>query len=154
MVFHIGSDHRGYDLKEKLKGYLKDSGYEVVDDGPMALDPNDDYPKYASVVATQVSADTYGQTKGILICGSGAGVCVVANKFPGIRAGLISVPDQAYAAKEDDDINILCLASEFTDLQTAKMIIASWIQTPFSNEEKDKRRLREIAEIESSQKQG
>lgn len=154
MVFHIGSDHRGFDLKEKLKNYLKDSGYEVVDDGPATIDPNDDYPKYASVVASRVSADTYGQTKGILICGSGAGVCIVANKFSGIRAGLMFAPDQAYSAKEDDDINVLCLASDFTDEQAAKMIIASWIQTPFSNEEKDKRRLREITEIESLPKQG
>ncbi len=148
MVFHIGSDHRGFNLKEKIKDYLKNSGYEVIDEGAITLDGNDDYPKYASEVAAHVSADTYGQTKGILICGSGVGVCIVANKFAGIRAGLIATPDQAYSAKEDDDINILCLASDFTDEQTAKMIIASWSQTPFSNEERHVRRLREIDEIE------
>ena len=148
MVIYLGSDHRGFALKESVKEYLKQNGYEVVDLGALALDENDDYPDYAAAVAARVSSDAYGASRGIVICGSGIGVCVVANKYPNVRAGLVTSSDQAYLAKNDDDINVLCLASDFTEDMTAKMIVASWLQTAFSGDERHKRRLRKIQEIE------
>lgn len=152
MVIYLGSDHRGFALKESVKDYLKQSGYEVVDMGALSEVPDDDYPDYASAVASRVSSDAYGGSRGIVICGSGIGVCVVANKYPNIRAGLVASSDQAYAAKSDDDINVLCLASDFMEDSAAKMIIASWLQTAFSGEDRHKRRLRKIQEIEMALK--
>lgn len=148
MVIYIGGDHRGFALKESIKEYLKQNGYEVVDVGAQTFAPDDDYPDYAATVASRISSDAYGASKGIVVCGSGIGVCVVANKYPNVRAGLIASSDQAYVAKSDDDVNVLCLASDFTDDASAKMIVASWLQTAFSGEERHKRRLRKIQEIE------
>jgi len=153
MVIYIGGDHRGFALKESLKDYLKQNGYEVVDVGAASFEEGDDYPDYAAAVSARISSDAYGASRGIVICGSGVGVCIVANKYPNVRAGLVLNSDQAYLAKNDDDINVLCMASDFTDEASAKMIVASWLQTTFSGEERHKRRLRKIQEVEISLKE-
>jgi len=147
MLIYIGADHRGFQLKETLKKFLKDLGYEVVDIGNDKYDEQDDYPDFAKLVARAVSQDTVSR-RGILICASGVGVDVTANKFKGIRSALVSSPNQAYASRNDDDSNVLSLAADFLDEKTAQEIIKTWLATPFSNQERFERRLQKISEIE------
>ena len=147
MLIYIGADHRGFQLKETLKKFLKDQGYEVVDVGNEVYEKDDDYPDFAVLVGQVVSQDPSAR-RGILICGSGVGVDVVANKFKGIRSALVNNPDQAYLSRNDDDTNVLSLAAEFLDEETAKKILSTWLQTPFSNEGNHKRRLEKIRELE------
>lgn len=149
MIIYIGADHRGFNLKESLKAFLQDSGYTVVDSGNSVLDENDDYPDFAAKLAKEVSIDPDNR-KGILVCGSGVGVDVVANKFKNIRSGLISTSDQAYLSRNDDNTNILSLGADVIDEAMAKKILSVWLQTPFSEEEKHKRRIQKIKDIEAS----
>jgi ribose 5-phosphate isomerase B len=149
MIIYIAADHRGFNLKESLEVYLKDSGYTVVDSGNEVFDENDDYPDFASKLAKEVAIDPSNR-RGVLICGSGVGVDVVANKFKNIRSGLITTSDQAYLSRNDDDTNILSLGADVTDLETAKKILSVWLQTPFSGEEKHQRRIQKIKDIETS----
>lgn len=147
MLIYLGSDHRGFQLKEYIKALLKNMGYEVSDVGAFRYDTNDDYPDFASLVAERVSRD-HENSRGILICGSGVGMDVVANKFPMIRAALVANPDQAFDSRNDDDANILCLASNYADAEIIKKIVMSWLKTPFSREERHRRRINKIHEIE------
>ncbi len=148
MLIYIGADHRGFQLKETLKKYLKDQGYEVLDVGNDKYNENDDYPDFAKLTAQAVGQDPWNR-RGILICGSGVGVDIVANKFKGVRSALINNPNQAYLSRHDDDANILSLAAEFTDKEIAEQILKTWLTTPFSGEEHHKRRLDKIGEIEN-----
>ncbi|MDP3015165.1 MAG: RpiB/LacA/LacB family sugar-phosphate isomerase [bacterium] len=147
MLIYIGADHRGFELKETLKKSLKDQGYEVIDVGNEKYDENDDYPDFAKLVARAIGQDPWNR-RGILICGSGVGVDVVANRFKGVRSALVNNPDQAYLSRHDDNANILSLAAEFLDEETAKQILKTWLTTPFSNEEHHRRRLEKIAQLE------
>ena len=148
MLIYIGADHRGFKLKEYLKSILKNEGYEVVDVKP-ELEEGDDYPDVASNLAYQVSLNNTN-AKGILLCGSGAGVSIVANKFPHVRAALALNADQIYDAKSDEDINVLSISSDFTEPEVAKKILTTWLKTPFSEEERHKRRLKKISDLEGT----
>jgi len=143
MNLFIASDHRGFELKEKIKEFLSVEGHSVVDLGNHKYDKDDDYPDFAKEVAEKVSADPE-ETRGILLCGSGVGVDIVANKFQGVRSALAFSPDQIAMAKSDDDVNIISLPSEFLDEERTKEIINAWLNTKFSGEEKDKRRIGKI----------
>jgi len=146
MVIYFGADHRGFNLKEILKKQLGGS-YEVVDLGNKNLDEGDDYPDFAAQVANQVSADP-SNSKGVVICGSGAGVDVVANKFFGVRSVLGISPEQVKAARSDDDVNVLSIAANFTKDEEASAMLKVFLETEFSGEERYKRRLDKISEIE------
>jgi len=148
MLIYIGADHKGFQLKESLKKFLKDKGYEVVDVGNNHYDENDDYPDFAKLVARAISQDPFNR-RGILICGSGIGMDIVANKFKNVRSALVSNSDQAYLSRNDDDANVLSLAADFLDEEQAQKILTTWLVTPFSNKEHHKRRLEKITEIES-----
>lgn len=148
MLIYIGSDHQGFELKELIKRQLKQGGYEVIDMGNSSYDENDDYPIFAKKVAEKVSIDS-NNSRGILICGSGAGVDIVANKFPNIRSVVAINSDQASATRSDDDTNILSLAANYLEEEKLKDIVRVWLLTPFSGEERHKRRLKQISEIES-----
>ncbi len=148
MLIYIGADHRGYQLKERLKVFLKDQGYEIVDVGDEKYDEHDDYPDFASLVGRAISQDPLTR-KGIVICRSGAGVDIVANKFRGVRSVLAFNADQAYLSRNDDDTNVLALPAEFLTDEIAHKIIEVWLQTPFSNDENCKRRLDKIGELEN-----
>jgi len=128
---------------------LKNQGYEIIDAGNGNLDKGDDYPDFAKLVARAISQDPINR-RGILICGSGAGVDIVANKFDGVRSALATNVEQAKMSRSDDDTNILSLAAEFTNEESAKEILNVWLKTPFSGEEKHKRRLEKISEIEEN----
>lgn len=148
MIIYIGSDHQGFKTKELLREFLKEKGYGVVDVGNMQYDENDDYPDYAEAVARRVSRDIEN-SKGVLVCGSGIGVSIVANKFKNIRAALLFSPDHAFDAKNDDDANVLAIAAKYIDPTVAKKILVTWLETPFSGEERHRRRIQKISEIES-----
>ncbi len=148
MLIYIAADHRGFKLKEVIKNLVKDSGYQIVDLGAEIYDPTDDYPVYAAAVAQKISLE-YESARGILICGSGAGVDIVANKFKNVRSVLAISPDHAVASKNDDDTNVLAIAADYMDERTAKQTVSAWLQTSFSKESRHKRRIAEITEIES-----
>lgn len=147
MIIYIGADHRGFQLKELLKVFLEQGEYNAVDVGNEKYDENDDYPDFAKLVAKKVSQDPVN-SKGIVICRSGVGVDIVANKFRGIRCGLLHNVEQTFLARNDDDINVLSLSSEFTDFEEAKKIVLTFLETQFSRSEKDKRRIGKIEEME------
>ncbi len=148
MLIYIGADHRGFNLKKSLKNFLEKKGYEVIDVGNTKLDENDDYPDFAKLVGDAVSQDLLAR-KGILICGSGVGVDVVANKFKGVRSSLAFNSDQAFLARNDDDANVLSLPADFLNEEDAEKILGTWLVTGFSGEEPRVRRLGKIGEIES-----
>jgi len=147
-MLYIGADHRGYNLKEKIKKWLEGQDVSFEDLGAQEILPEDDYPDYAKMVVEAV-VKNLRENKGILICGSGVGVCVVANKFKGVRCGLVFSKEMAQIAKADDDINILALASNFTKEEDALDIINAWLKTNFKSEEKYARRLQKIEKIEN-----
>lgn len=149
MLIYIGADHRGFQIKEIVKKILKTKGYQFVDMGNSQYDENDDYPDFAALVANQVSQDPFNK-KGILICGSGVGVDIVANKFKGVRSALVNNSDQAYLSRADDDANILSFSAEFINEKDLEKILTTWLTTPFSNKENHKRRLEKIQEIENN----
>jgi ribose 5-phosphate isomerase B len=147
-MLYLGADHRGFMLKERIKSWLSLRGILFQDMGAEILNADDDYPDYAEAVAREV-AKKPEENRGILICGSGAGVCVVANKFRGIRAALALNPDMARVLRNDDDVNVLCLASDFTNEEEALAIMDAWLHTPAGAEERYKRRIAKIGDIES-----
>lgn len=146
MVVYFGADHRGFDLKQKLHPFFKDKGYEAVDMGAFEKLEGDDYVDYAKLVAEKISQDP--ESRGVLICGSGAGMAIAANKLRRVRACLGMSNDEVYDARHDDDLNVLCLASEFVSEEAAKSMISVFLSTPFSPEERYLRRLNKIAELE------
>ena len=147
LLIYIGSDHQGFKLKESLKNYLANAGYEIVDVGNVVYDGSDDYPDFAVKVAKEVSADPLHR-RGVLVCGSGVGVDVVANKFPGVRSVLAMSPDHAFISRTDDDTNVLSLGAAFVEEDEAKKILSVWLQASFSGEERHRRRLEKIRQLE------
>jgi ribose 5-phosphate isomerase B len=146
-MLYIGSDHRGYKLKSTLKDYLEKLGYESEDLGAFELDPEDDYPDFALAVAKKV-AENLEENRGILICGSGVGVDVVANKTKGVRSALCFDAKQAKMSRNDDNTNVLSLAADFISEEKAKEIVKIWLKTPFSGQERHQRRINKIKNLE------
>lgn len=145
-MLYIAADHAGYQLKEELKSFLTDEGYEMVDLGPEQLDLTDDYPDFAKKLALAV-ADSQN-SGGILICGTGQGMCLVANKIKGIRAVLIYDEFTARTAAEHLDANIICLGGRTTDFENAKKLVKIWLDTEFEESERHQRRLEKIRKME------
>ncbi len=145
-MLYLASDHGGFGLKEELKKFLEAQKVVFEDLGPQVFDPNDDYPRFAKKVAEKV-AQGAGHA-GILMCRSGQGMCIAANKFKGVRAGVCWDAQVASAAKRDDDINILCLPSDYVLPQDAINIFKAWNEAKFSPEPRFSRRLDEISELE------
>ena len=141
----IGSDHAGFLLKEAIKKYLADKGYAITDVGTDSTEPVD-YPDFAAKVANRVSAG--GFDRGILVCGSGAGMTIVANKFPHIRAALCLDEETARLSRLHNDTNILVLAGRRTDTELAKSITQMWLNTEFEGG-RHQRRIDKIRGIES-----
>ena len=148
-MIYIGADHRGYELKEKLKAYLTELNIILEDLGAKELTPDDDYPDYALAVAQKVAEDPKNN-RGILICGSGVGVDVAANKIKGIRSALCFDAKQAQASRNDDNANILSLPADFISESLAKEIVKTWLETPFSGSGHYVRRIEKIKKIEES----
>lgn len=147
MIIYIGADHRGFALKEFVKRYLDGAGYTCIDVGNSALNESDSYVDFAKLVAQEVGEDVLNR-RGILFCGSGAGMCVVANKFPGIRASIVFSSDHAISIKGEDDINVLCVGADFFEEKQVTQFIATWLQTPFAQEQRYRDRIEQIRHIE------
>ena len=146
-MIYLGADHRGYNLKEEIKKFFELEKIKFKDLGNLNYDENDDYPDFVKKVVGKVLSNPK-EDKGILICGTGIGMSIAANKFKGIKAGLCLSGYMAKRAIEEDDINILCLAADITDVGTSKKIIKEWLKAKFKNEERHKRRIEKILEIE------
>jgi len=146
----IGTDHRGIKLAEEIYLWLLGQHVSVKNVGAEKLDSDDDYVDYAEEVAHTVVNDIkLGRiSRGIVLCGSGVGVDIVANKISGIRCGLGINPEQVKSAREDDDINVLALAADHTTEKQAKEMIKIFLETPFSGEERHKRRIDKIKQLE------
>ena len=147
MKIYIGADHNGYGLKNKLVELLTRAGYEVEDDGEERLNPEDDFPLFAGKVCMNVLGSDDNDPRGILICGSGQGMCMAANRFKGIRASLCWDQTSAREARNDDNANVLCLPAKLLDGPNAHIIVETWLNTPFANAARFVRRLKEIDEF-------
>jgi len=145
MKIFLGADHNGWKIKEGLEAYLLHEGFEVEDLGDKGLDPNDDFPKYSAKVATAVLANK--DSKGILLCGSGQGVCMVANRFNGIRASLIWNEYEARSSRNDDDANIMCLPAHELDLKKAQKLVDIWLKSQFEGAARFNRRIKQMDEL-------
>lgn len=146
-MIYIASDHGGYKLKSLVAKFLKSKKIAFKDLGPDKFKDGDDYPDYAAKVAKQVSKNPM-QDMGILMCRSGQGVCIVANKFKNVRAALVWNIDQARLSRNDDMANVLCLPSDFISPYVAEHIVQVWLATQYSKEERHMRRIKKISEIE------
>ena len=141
----LGSDHAGFELKQVLRGHLRDHGFEVRDLGTTSTEPVD-YPDFAEAVALSVIR---GETeRGILICGSGVGASVAANKVPGIRAGLCHDCYSAHQGVEHDNINVLVLGSRVIGTELAKDLAATFLNARFTAEDRHQRRLAKVIKLE------
>ena len=148
MKIYLGADHRGYELKEKIAKWLFEMEYPYQDMGAPSLEPGDDFTKYAEQVASLVAKTE--NSRGVLLCGSGVGVDIMANKFDGIRASIGKDVFQVEAGRNDDDMNVLVIAADFTEEKEAKAMLISFLETKFSGKAKYERRLQEIKEIEAN----
>src|SRR3989338_4622256 len=140
IMIYIAADHAGFDNKQLLKQALGKEGYGVIDLGAREKNDSDDYPIIASKVARAVLKNP--KSKGILLCGSGQGVCIAANRIKGIRAAIAWNPKSAAASRNDDDANILCLGARFFTIRQLLTMIRVWLQTPFSKLARHKRRIK------------
>ncbi len=142
----IGSDHAGYELKENIKNYLLNEGLSFEDVGALSYNSTDDYPDYAALVAKKVIENN---GLGILICNSGVGMCITANKIKGIRAVNAYNEEIAEKSKLHNNANVLCLGQAYVSESLAKKIIKKWLETDFIQEERHQRRINKIAMYET-----
>ena len=142
----VAADHAGFPLKGELMGWLSNDGFEVSDLGAHTLDPADDYPDFAEAVAEAVARGN--SHRGILVCGSGVGACIAANKVPGVRACLCHDTYSARQGVEHDDMNVLCLGARVIGAELARELTTAFLHAQFSGEERHQRRLEKTLAIE------
>jgi len=147
MVIAVGCDHAGYPLKEHVVGQIRAAGHEAVDCGALALMPGDDYPDYALAVGEAIRDGR--AERGIIVCGSGVGVSVAANKVPGIRACMCHDTFSARQGVEDDSMNVLCLGARVIGPELASEVIRAFLAATFSGAERHERRLNKVKQIEA-----
>lgn len=147
MTIYLGADHNGYDYKQRLMAFLRQVGLDVVDEGDQQLKADDDFPQFAGRAVSALLADPDKSAKAILICGSGQGMCMAANRFKGVRASLCWNVSEARASRNDDDANVLCLAARHTSLEEAQKIVTAWLATPFAGAPRFKRRIQQLDDL-------
>ena len=146
MKLAIGADHAGFDLKSQIVPWLESSGHEVVDVGAHTLDPADDYPDFATAVARSVND---GQVdRGLMICGSGVGASIATNKVNGIRSSLCHDTFTARQGVQHNNMNVLCLGGRVIGIETAKEVIAAFVEAEFNPEDRFRRRIDKVSAIE------
>ncbi len=152
MKIYIGTDHAGFELKEELKKFLENLGCEVEDKGAYEFNKEDDYPDFILPVVKAVAEDIARDldSRGIVIGGSGQGEAIVANKVKKIRAAVVYDEYSARMSREHNDTNIVSLGTRTLDPDKAKKLVKLWLETPFSNEERHKRRIEKIKTIENN----
>ena len=148
-MIYLGTDHRGYELKESIKSWLQESGYEVEDVGNYVFDPDDDYFDFGVKVAEEVEGGESGNM-GILMCGSGHGMEMVANRFPGVRAILGFNEEVVVQGRQHEDANILVLPADHVGVDDAISWVDMFLQTEFSKEPRHIRRIEKIASMRIS----
>ena len=146
MIVAIGTDHAGFPLKAIVADTIQRAGHEVLDCGAYDLDPDDDYPDFAAAVAQAIGEGR--ARRGILVCGSGVGASVAANKFRGIRAALCHDTFSARQGVEDDDMNVLTLGARVVGPSLAEELVRAFLAAEFSGAERHRRRLEKIAQFE------
>jgi len=147
----LGADHGGFALKNELSARLRGT-YEILDLGAHTLDPTDDYPDFAKAVARAVAS---GQAqRGVLVCGSGVGACIAANKVAGVRACLCHDTYSAHQGVEHDDMNIICLGARIVGLELATELVTAFLKARFSGEKQHRHRLEKVMAIEHEALQG
>lgn len=144
MRIAIGSDHRGHAIRAKVVELLRRLGHEIIDVGTSTADPVD-YPDFAAMVARKVSAREV--ERGILICGTGLGMCIAANKFPGVRAAPCHDDLTAEMSRRHNDLNVLCLSADMLGERLIDRMIEIWLNTPFEGG-RHARRVEKIAQFE------
>jgi ribose 5-phosphate isomerase B len=149
MKIFLGSDHQGFQLKEKVFAYLVKRGYVTEDVGGKLLDQDDDFPEFAQAVALQIIGSTDKDPRGILLCGGGQGMAIAANRFRGIRASVIWDAFEAKMTRNDNDSNVLCLPARILqdDDSAWEGIVETWLNTPFAGAVRYKRRNAQIDEL-------
>jgi ribose 5-phosphate isomerase B len=143
-MIYIGADHGGFKLKDTIKSWLTGMELDYQDVGDFEYNPDDDYVDYAREVTVNVREDG---DRGILICRSGVGMDIVANRSKHIRCGLGIGAEQVGVSRKDDDINVLAIASDYTDIDNIREMVKAFLMTEFSNEERYVSRLNKIKEL-------
>lgn len=147
MRIAIGSDHAGFTLKQHIAGFLEAAGHDVLDLGAFTVDPLDDYPDFSKAVGKAVK-DARAE-RGVLICGSGVGASVAANKIPGIRAAMCHDTYSAHQGVEHDDMNVIVFGSRIIGVALAEELVVAYLRASFTHEERHARRLAKVRAIES-----
>ena len=148
MIIAIGSDHAGFELKQEVRKFIADLGHEVLDVGAFKEDPSDDYPDFAESVGTALHEKK--AERGVLICGSGVGVSVAANKMPGIRAAMCHDTYSAHQGVEHDNMNVIVLGARIIGSALANEVVGAFLKAQFqSNEPRFVRRLNKVNAIEA-----
>ncbi|MFC1633025.1 RpiB/LacA/LacB family sugar-phosphate isomerase [Patescibacteria group bacterium] len=146
LTIYLASDHGGFEYKNKLAEVLAEQNYQVENLGPDALDPKDDYPDFAFPLAEKVATDN--GSLGIMFCRGGQGMAIAANKVKGIRAAVCWNKKSAADSKKDNDTNILSLSADDLTWEEITAIVTTWLETPFSREERHVRRIQKITDYE------
>ena len=146
MIVALGNDHAGFLLKEAVAEAVRDAGHEVLDCGAFELEPGDDYPDFAAAVARAIVGGR--AERGVIVCGSGVGASVAANKFAGIRSGLCHDTFSAHQGVEDDSMNVLSLGARVIGPSLAAELVGAFLRAEFSGAARHQRRLQKIAAIE------
>ena len=153
MKLVISADHAGFPLKEDVRAYLEKAGHEIVDLGAFSGNDPDDYPDFAELVGEAINKGV--SQRGILICGSGVGVCVAANKIPGIRAGMCHDTYSAHQGVEHDDMNVLVMGARIIGTALAYEVVEAFLKAKFiANEERFVRRFNKVMAIEAKYRCG
>ena len=143
----IGADHGGYALKDEIKSFLESLGHEIIDVGAHNLDPADDFPDFTKPLAESVASGS--ADRGIMICGSGVGASVAANKVKGIRASVCHDTYSAHQGVEHDDMNVLCLGARIVGIELARELTGAFLSAEYVPEERFQRRLDKVLDMES-----
>ncbi|MBA13049.1 MAG: ribose 5-phosphate isomerase B [SAR202 cluster bacterium] len=146
MKIALAADHNGFELKAIISEVLKKAGHAVLDVGPHSFDPLDDYPDYAKILAKSVSEKE--SDRGIMICGSGVGASVAANKVKGVRAAMCHDLYSAHQGVEHDDLNVLCLGSRIIGSEVARELVITFVNAEYTHEERHQRRLEKVLDME------
>ena len=146
MRISLTADHNGFELKKELIEHIEFLGHEAIDLGPYEYESTDDYPDYAKIISDNVSK--HQTDRGIMICGSGVGASVAANKIKGTRAAVCHDIYSAHQGVEHDDMNLLCIGSKIIGVEIAKELVKAFIDAKYTGEERHSRRLNKVLNME------
>jgi RpiB/LacA/LacB family sugar-phosphate isomerase len=144
----VAADHAGFDMKQTLVSWLEEQGHQVINLGPATADPLDDYPDVAQALCLEIQQAR--AQRGILLCGSGIGASVAANKMKGIRAGVAHDIYSAHQGVEHDDVNVLCLGARIIGIEVAYELVRAFLAASFTGEERHQRRLNKVLALEAA----